>query len=100
MKVVNREVLLNQSTKVDNKDEKDIWTRLSNAAKELWVRDDNLLGVKMGMNDYAVTVDGAEFMESISVDIKEHDVVDADFIRVLNHDEAVGMKKIMKYKLA
>ena len=100
MRVVNREVLVEVSKGVEDAQVKDVWSRLSHAAKELWVREDNLLGVKMGMNDYAITVDGKEFIGCIEARIEEHEELPDGCIRVLEHDEALDLKKHMKYKLA
>ena len=96
MKVVNREVLVKQGAQENDAAVKDVWIRLSHAAKELWVKNDGYLGAKMGMNDYTVMqVKGNEFMDKIKDHIIESESCRTDFIRVLSSDEAMDLKKIV-----
>ena len=96
MKVVAREVLANQRNKVEDAAVKDVWSRLSHAAKEIWVKNDGYLGAKMGSNDYTVMqVKGQEFIGELEFYIEEADTCGAEYIRVLNHEEAVEMKKLV-----
>ena len=101
MRFIKREVLKNEGKKFldshpEIKDDK-LFDRLSKTAKEFWIKDTGILGVKLGMNDYSLVYSGIkELIECLSyVEKDELDGDDIIEIPFFTHDEAVSHKKIM-----